>query len=515
MPLASVRARFWSFRYAAFALALAGAGFSFYPTGSAGPAGSAVPALQVATAETEAGSVRRAWLPAVFAPAHPDRRKRAAAQLEAVGLRLDGEAFVGAIGSGHRPLIDLFREAGIDVNATASDGRTALLTAALRSDWPLCTELLKAGAEVNRADAGGITPLMVVAAANRVTLLREMIEYGANLEAVDRHGHRAIHYAVAGHSLQTSADLLERGVECAGDCCPGHDLLEHAFDQADWRLAEPILHRLPPTLAWRPSSRSALMGSLLVRDVPRIRLLLSKHPAPPTPEGRAQPLLAYALAAGNWEQFRLLIECGADPNTKLNSPVEKAFSDVVTRDFLRHYLEEEPGMTVLMLAAGLGRQDCVQLLLDKGAKRGLATEKYKMPAVLFAARTDNAEVVQALIGECPKPEELRIEISLGAQRATVIKNGVPTIRTDVSTGKAGTSTPKGRFVVTDKHVDHRSTIYKVPMPYFMRLNARDFGMHQGHVPGYPASHGCIRLPSDMARRLFREIPVGTLVTIQD
>jgi lipoprotein-anchoring transpeptidase ErfK/SrfK len=52
------------------------------------------------------------------------------------------------------------------------------------------------------------------------------------------------------------------------------------------------------------------------------------------------------------------------------------------------------------------------------------------------------------------------------------------------------------------------------MPYFMRLSCLDFGMHEGVVPNYPASHGCIRLPSEAARKLFAEIPVGTLVTVQ-
>jgi lipoprotein-anchoring transpeptidase ErfK/SrfK len=51
------------------------------------------------------------------------------------------------------------------------------------------------------------------------------------------------------------------------------------------------------------------------------------------------------------------------------------------------------------------------------------------------------------------------------------------------------------------------------MPFFMRLNCRDFGMHEGSVSDHFASHGCIRLPSDVARRLFREVPIGTLVTI--
>jgi hypothetical protein len=69
-------------------------------------------------------------------------------------------------------------------------------------------------------------------------------------------------------------------------------------------------------------------------------------------------------------------------------------------------------------------------------------------------------------------------------------------------------------VITDKDRYHVSTIYKVGMPYFMRLNCLDFGMHEGVVPNYPASHGCIRLPGDVARRFFSELPVGTLVSVK-
>src|SRR6476661_2696851 len=83
-----------------------------------------------------------------------------------------------------------------------------------------------------------------------------------------------------------------------------------------------------------------------------------------------------------------------------------------------------------------------------------------------------------------------------------------------STGRSGYSTKRGEFVITNKERNHRSTIYHVEMPYFMRLSCLDFGMHAGYVPNFPASHGCIRLPEDTARKFFSEIPVGTLVTVQ-
>ena len=121
--------------------------------------------------------------------------------------------------------------------------------------------------------------------------------------------------------------------------------------------------------------------------------------------------------------------------------------------------------------------------------------------------------MQLLLGRGPSPSELRVEISLAKQRASVIKGGASVFQTAISTGRKGFATPAGEYVVTDKKRSHKSTIYHVNMPFFMRLNCLDFGLHQGVVPNYPASHGCIRVPAEAAQKLFAELPVGTLVTI--
>jgi hypothetical protein len=167
-----------------------------------------------------------------------------------------------------------------------------------------------------------------------------------------------------------------------------------------------------------------------------------------------------------------------------------------------------------MLAAGLGRESYLRALLDAGADRKRATNRYKMLALYVAAETGQWRCTQILLGSGPPPDQLRIEISLASQRAALVKNGVPIFHTTCSTGRQGYSTRTGYFVITDKERNHRSTIYKVDMPYFMRLSCLDFGMHAGVVPNYPASHGCIRLPSDAARKFFAEIPIGTLVTVK-
>jgi len=433
--------------------------------------------------------------------------------IESLGGPIDASGLVRAVAAENRPLIDLFLQAGADLNARDEEGRTPLLTAVLTKNWTLLNDLLKRGADPNLADLHGLTPLMAAASLSQLTALTALADHGANLDAPDQRRHTALDYALDQEADAALRLLLNRGARVTGACCDGHDLLTHAIETGYWAKIELVLAHEPPNLVWNAASRRALSAAIEDRSETRTRLLLSKHPAPPTPEGRAQPLLAYAVRKGDFASFRLLLRCGADPNTPLGSPVEKSFSENIPHVFLKRALEEDRGLTTLMLAAGLGRIDFVQALLEKGARRNQCTEKEKNSALIFAAHADAAETMQLLMGDCPTPDHMRIEISLSDQRATVLRDGVPILESRVSTGKSGYETPSGRYVITDKEPVHRSTIYKVPMPFFMRLNCRDFGMHEGVVPDYPASHGCIRLPSDMARKLYKEIPLGTLVEI--
>ena len=245
----------------------------------------------------------------------------------------------------------------------------------------------------------------------------------------------------------------------------------------------------------------------------QVRLLLSKHPAPPTREGGTAPLIAYAIANDDADLFHTLLASGSDPNIVIPKVCEKDFLALLKNKYLRLYIENETGVNILMLAAGLGRTEYVRALLDAGADRNRSTPRYKMIPLYFAAWTENWQCVQMLLGGGPLPEQLRVEISLSHQKMSVIKDGVTVFTTRCSTGRQGFTTKPGHYVITDKDRDHMSTIYKCPMPYFMRLSCRDFGMHEGVVPTYPASHGCIRLPGDAAKKLFSEIPIGTVVMI--
>jgi lipoprotein-anchoring transpeptidase ErfK/SrfK len=131
-------------------------------------------------------------------------------------------------------------------------------------------------------------------------------------------------------------------------------------------------------------------------------------------------------------------------------------------------------------------------------------------------------------------------VRLKEQKAYLYREGKVVAISPVSTGREGYGTPAGKYRVTQKDIDHRSTLYGAyvkngrvvkanvnvrkdkkpagatfvgaPMPYFLRINGA-VGLHAGHVPDYPASHGCIRLPQRQARRFFHAVEVGTPVFV--
>ena len=274
-----------------------------------------------------------------------------------------------------------------------------------------------------------------------------------------------------------------------------------------------MLNRVPPLQQWTSKTRAALDAALGSGDKAQVKLLLNKHTVPPTPEGKNVPLLAYAVASHNPSLLGTLLECGADPNTVLPLKCDGDFLALLPNR-LSNYIDGDKDVTALMLAAGVGEVDYVKMLLDAGADKNRATKKYKMIPLYIAAQTGKWQAAQLLLGSGLPPDQLRIEINLASQHVELLKDGVPIFSTNCSTGRPGFATHAGDYVITDKERSHRSTIYHVDMPYFMRLSCLDFGMHEGVVPNYPASHGCIRLPGDAARKLYAEIPVGTVVTVK-
>lgn len=133
-----------------------------------------------------------------------------------------------------------------------------------------------------------------------------------------------------------------------------------------------------------------------------------------------------------------------------------------------------------------------------------------------------------------------VEIDLQDQLAYLIQDGEVVLSTPIASGRAGYHTSRGVFKIVEKERNHFSNLYgkivdarggtlvadadadmplprggrfvPAPMRYFMRFNGAE-GMHAGVLPGYPASHGCVRLPERNAIALFNAVEVGTPVTV--
>ncbi len=106
-----------------------------------------------------------------------------------------------------------------------------------------------------------------------------------------------------------------------------------------------------------------------------------------------------------------------------------------------------------------------------------------------------------------------VVVSLADQAFAAFSNGERVLRGPISSGMKGYETSTGSFRVTNKHQHWVSTIYGVPMPHFLRLNHGSMGLHGGYLPGFAASHGCVRLVFSDAEKLFAVAPVGTRVVI--
>ncbi|VXC91226.1 L,D-transpeptidase family protein [Sphingomonas sp. AX6] len=112
--------------------------------------------------------------------------------------------------------------------------------------------------------------------------------------------------------------------------------------------------------------------------------------------------------------------------------------------------------------------------------------------------------------------EVEMVISVPAQMAYIFRDGRMIGATTISTGKKGKATPLGLFEILQKREFHRSNLYSnAPMPFMQRLTWDGIALHGGDLPGYPASHGCIRMPNAFAKRLFALTAMGGRVLVTD
>ncbi len=230
---------------------------------------------------------------------------------------------------------------------------------------------------------------------------------------------------------------------------------------------------------------------------------------------RVNQELVEAVTYRNAAAVRSLIEQGAQLDAAVVVPLPQELAAKFVSGWPQYYLAKEEGLTPIMLAALLDDLEMMRLLVELGANPHLRTQRNKSFAIQFAARHNNVSAMQLLLGVTLDSDaaRMRLDVNLAAQSMTLYRDGSVLIYSDISSGKPAKPTPTGRFVVTDKWKNWISTIYKVKMPWFLRLSCSEVGLHAGRLPGYPASSGCIRLPSGTAKELFSLVPIGTEVVI--
>jgi hypothetical protein len=112
--------------------------------------------------------------------------------------------------------------------------------------------------------------------------------------------------------------------------------------------------------------------------------------------------------------------------------------------------------------------------------------------------------------------QVTVVVSIASQRAFVYRGGQLIGASAVSTGAPGHDTPTGEFTILQKQVMHKSNLYnEAPMPFMQRLTWDGIAIHGGRNPGYPDSHGCVRVPTAFAKKLFGMTRLGAKVTVTD
>jgi len=227
-----------------------------------------------------------------------------------------------------------------------------------------------------------------------------------------------------------------------------------------------------------------------------------------------QHQLEEAVFANNAQECSNALEVNGNPDGIVDLTPARLADLNLHSHRLYHYFAEETKATPLILAASLGEDDVCSALLAHKAKL-FEKSQWGWIAAQYAARMEHPELAGRLMETDPLSAHFSILIDLSQQKVVLYKDGAAVVTGKISTGRKGYDTPPGHYLVTDKVRMQRSTIYKVPMPYFLRLSFSEYGIHQGVNPGRPASHGCIRIGEEtIAKTVYDQTPIGTLVTIE-
>ena len=398
-------------------------------------------------------------------------------QLIVAGAKLDAAALLAA--SYERrddPLMSLLLNAGADPESLFPGTETRVFDLAVQDGATGAVRtLLDAGAKIG-------DNLWAALLTEQDDLIRLILEAGADPRQPGPAGQDPLNYCLTNHRYKATRILL------AGGADP-----DARFDSEDTWLSKAVREGNAP-IARALVEAGATVEGVKARD--------------------GHTLLGWAVAHQMADVVKALLEAGADPDADERSPARSEFRDMFESKTFRYHLQVDRRIRPIMMAAAHRNHEIAQILMDGGANGRAYTPKYLMAAIIGSWYKDAKMQQIALLGKVPEVQPRKVVVDLSAQRVTLYENGVATYSTRCSTGKSGYRTPTGEYVISDRNRHHTSSIYGSSMPYFQRFSYSAFGLHQGYVPNYPASHGCIRLPYESARYLFGKLQVGDYAVIQ-
>lgn len=408
-----------------------------------------------------------------------------------------------AVGSGNVPIAHQLIASGATVDKNALLAKSY----ALRDD-PLMSLLLNSGANPEAVIPGTEQRVFDAAVQDGATgavrtLLAAGASIGDNLWAALLTGQDDLIRLILG----AGADPRQKGPE-------GQDPLDFCLKQERYRAARELLDggANPDALF---SDRKTWLEQAVREGNPNIAEALIKAGA--TVKGirssDGHTLLAWSVAHEMPTVVKALLDAGVDPDVDERSPATSEFQNMFSSTTFKYHLRSDRRIRPIMMAAAQRNHEVAQILMDGGANGKAYTPKYLMAAIIGSWYQDSDMQQIALLGKVPEVQPRRVLVDLSSQRVTLYENGVATYSTRCSTGKSGYRTPAGKYVISDRHRHHNSSIYGSSMPYFQRFSYSAFGFHTGYVPSYPASHGCIRLPNSAARHLFSKLEVGDYAEI--
>ena len=444
--------------------------------------------------------------------------------------------FLDAVKHNDYQMIDFLIEQGADVNARDKDGRSAFEMAILSGDTALARTLM-----IKKADYDGEAMFATAYRRRDIPTMMLLLNGGVDANsALPGAGKRIMDVAVEESAAETVRTLLDAGADIGNNMWAalltgqddlvevilnnggdpkqrgpsGQDALSYVLNTGRFNLLSPLLEAGANPNPMYDHAESWMSRAIRTGDEETAEALIKAGAE--IGDGIARDghsLLGWSVAHEMEDVALALIDAGVDVNVVEPTPARSEFIEEFDESTtFRRALRYDRRVRPLMMAAVKRNHRIAQAMVNAGAKNHF-TSKYLYP-VGIAAWYSDVRMMQIIFGRNPDYQPRKIVIDLSRQRVTLYTNGKATYSSTCSTGRSGYRTPTGTYAITQKHKNHVSSIYGSAMPYFMRLSCRDFGLHQGHCPGYPASHGCIRLPWSTAKHLYYKCSLGDMVVIQ-